>query len=73
MVLYPEIQVKAWEELDRVVGNGRLPEFADRPNLPYVEAICLETFRWFPVVPDGGCVDPGTLASAELPLQDSRT
>ena len=53
MVLHPEVQAKAWEEIDQVVGTDRLPEFTDRPNLPYVEAICLETFRWLPVVPSG--------------------
>lgn len=72
MVLNPEIPAKARAEIDRVVGSGRLPEFADRPNLPYVEAICLETFRWLPVVPDGERVDPWTLASAEPPFQHSR-
>ncbi|KAI9566804.1 cytochrome P450, partial [Boletus coccyginus] len=51
MVLHPEVQAKAQEEIDKVIGGQRLPDFADRPNLPYVEAICLETFRWRPVVP----------------------
>ncbi|KAI9566800.1 cytochrome P450 [Boletus coccyginus] len=51
MVLHPEVQAKAQEEIDKVIGGQRLPDFADRPNLPYVEAVYLETFRWRPVVP----------------------
>ena len=51
IVLHPKVQAKAQEEIDRVVGSGRLPGFDDRPNLPYIEAIYLETLRWRPVVP----------------------
>ena len=32
---YPEIQKKAQDELDRVVGRGRLPTIEDEKNLPY--------------------------------------
>lgn len=39
MTLYPEVQKKAQEELDRVVGHERLPEFQDRDNLPYLNAL----------------------------------
>ncbi|EMD32418.1 hypothetical protein CERSUDRAFT_118759 [Gelatoporia subvermispora B] len=52
MVLYPEVQRRAQEELDRVCGE-RFPTFADRASLPYIEAICLETLRWNPVAPLG--------------------
>jgi len=51
MVLHPEVQAKAQEEIDRVVGPERLPNFGDRPYLPYVEAVYIEAFRWRPVVP----------------------
>ncbi|KAJ6257386.1 Cytochrome P450 monooxygenase CLM2 [Drechslerella dactyloides] len=53
MMLYPEMQQKAWEEIDRVVGGDRLPGFDDRENLPYIEALVKETFRWVPTVPMG--------------------
>lgn len=53
MVLNPEVQTKAHAEIDRVVGKDRLPDFDDRPALPYVEAILRETFRWQPVTPFG--------------------
>lgn len=51
MTINPEIQYVAQEEIDRVVGPGRLPDFSDRPSMPYVEAIVRELFRFYPVVP----------------------
>ncbi|KZT03623.1 cytochrome P450 [Laetiporus sulphureus 93-53] len=51
MILHPEKLVKAQEEMDRVVGSGRLPTFADRPSLPYLEAIMNESLRWGAPVP----------------------
>ncbi|KAK0500312.1 cytochrome P450 [Armillaria luteobubalina] len=52
-LLYPEVQAKAQAELDAVVGPTRLPNFEDRPRLPYIEAILSEALRWNPVVPMG--------------------
>lgn len=45
MVLHPEIQQKAWRQLDSVIGLGRLPEFSDRESLPYIEHIVQEVYR----------------------------
>ncbi|THH18673.1 hypothetical protein EW146_g2333 [Bondarzewia mesenterica] len=53
MMLHPEYQRKAQEEIDRVVGPGRLPDFSDRDQLPYVSNIIWECLRWNPVVPLG--------------------
>lgn len=53
MVLYPEVQRKAQEEIDDVVGSDRLPTFADRESLPYINALCAEILRWIPVGPLG--------------------
>ncbi|KAI0305228.1 cytochrome P450 [Multifurca ochricompacta] len=53
MVLYPEAQRKAQEEIDSVVGTERLPDFSDEPSLPYVSALCQEAQRWHPVAPLG--------------------
>ncbi|KAF7334628.1 Cytochrome P450 [Mycena venus] len=53
MSLYPEVQRKAQEELDRVVGTDRLPDLSDRPQLPYVNALCKEVFRWHVASPIG--------------------
>ncbi|RDA91425.1 hypothetical protein CP533_6264 [Ophiocordyceps camponoti-saundersi (nom. inval.)] len=52
-ILFPEAQAKAQEELDRVVGTNRLPIMKDRDNLPYVDALVKEIFRWNPVAPFG--------------------
>ncbi|KAF8973003.1 cytochrome P450 [Flammula alnicola] len=48
MAIHPEVQKKAQEEIDRVVGSERLPDFEDRPSLPYVEAIYREVMRCGP-------------------------
>jgi len=53
MTIYPDVQRKAQAELDAVLGPrcDRLPDFSDRPNLPYIEALVKEVFRWHPAVP----------------------
>ncbi|KAF7328481.1 Cytochrome P450 [Mycena venus] len=51
MTLYPDVQATAQRELDRVVGNDRLPDISDRPQLPYVDALCKEVIRWHVVAP----------------------
>lgn len=48
MAKYPEVQIKARMELDRVVGQDRLPDFSDYDSLPYIQAIVLESTRWIP-------------------------
>lgn len=53
MTVNPNVQVKAREEIDRVICNHRLPALADRLNLPYVEAVVKECFRWHPIAPMG--------------------
>jgi cytochrome P450 len=54
MLLFPDAQRKAQEELDEVVGLSRLPEYTDRENLAYINALCKEVLRWHPAVPLGG-------------------
>ena len=51
MTVYPEVQNTAQDEIDRIVGQSRLPTVADRVNLPYVEATLKELLRWNPVAP----------------------
>ncbi|KAF8879140.1 cytochrome P450 [Infundibulicybe gibba] len=53
MVLNPGVQREAQAELDAVVGHDRLPVFADRDHLPYINAIVSETLRWNSAVPTG--------------------
>ncbi|KAI6010731.1 hypothetical protein F5J12DRAFT_821371 [Pisolithus orientalis] len=43
IVLRPDVQQKAQEEIDCVVGADHLPHSGDRPNLPFLEAVVLET------------------------------
>ncbi|GKZ33657.1 hypothetical protein AbraIFM66950_003685 [Aspergillus brasiliensis] len=44
---------KAQQELDTVLGPHTLPKSSDRDQLPYVNAIVKESFRWHPVAPMG--------------------
>ncbi len=46
MIKHPDVQRKAQEEIDRVIGNNRLPDHNDRPDLPYIEAIYREVLRY---------------------------
>lgn len=49
----PETQQKMHEELDKVVGSSRLPNWDDRHNLPYVNAVICELMRWKHFAPFG--------------------
>ncbi|KAI0774724.1 CyP450 monooxygenase [Trametes elegans] len=53
MLNFPSVQQRAQAELDAVVGPSRLPDFADRAALPYVNALVKECTRWHVVVPVG--------------------
>jgi len=52
-VLHQDAVRRAQEELDAVVGPGRLPTLNDMPDLPYVNAFIREVFRWRPITPGG--------------------
>lgn len=53
MVMFPGVQRKAQEEIDRVIGSERLPKFEDRDQLPYIGATVKEAYRWLPTSPMG--------------------
>uniref|UniRef100_A0A665TRI5 Cytochrome P450 2J2-like n=1 Tax=Echeneis naucrates TaxID=173247 RepID=A0A665TRI5_ECHNA len=53
MMHYPEIQKRVQTEIDRVVGQSRQPTIADRPNLPYADAVIHEVQRMGNIVPLG--------------------
>jgi hypothetical protein len=46
MTMHPEIVRLAQKELDGVLGGERLPDFSDKPRLPYISAIMKEVLRW---------------------------
>ncbi|XP_031356733.1 probable cytochrome P450 303a1 [Photinus pyralis] len=47
LILNPDIQAKAQEEIDAVIGRHRLPTMKDRPRLKYAECVVLESIRKF--------------------------
>lgn len=60
MLHYPGVMRTAQAELDAVVGPDRIPDWTDRPNLPYVRALIHETLRWRPVAALGGMAHAST-------------
>jgi hypothetical protein len=50
MLLFPEVQQAAQDELDAVIGHGRLPEMNDKKSLPYVTALKMEALRYASVI-----------------------
>src|SRR5277367_672086 len=53
MACFPDVQKKAQDEINRVVGSDRLPTMADEPQLPYIRAMIKETLRWMPTTVTG--------------------
>ncbi|ESK87133.1 cytochrome P450 [Moniliophthora roreri MCA 2997] len=51
MIAFPEVQRKAQEELDTVIGRSRIPTLQDMENLPYMRAVVKEVLRWRPPIP----------------------
>ncbi|XP_050388964.2 cytochrome P450 2D3 [Patella vulgata] len=51
MVLHPEVQKKCQEEIDSVVGDGRMVDWSDKSKLSYNEATLLEVQRLSSAVP----------------------
>ncbi|KAM5340274.1 LOW QUALITY PROTEIN: cytochrome P450 1A2-like [Glossophaga mutica] len=51
LVTNPKIQMKIQEEVDTVIRRARRPRLSDRPQLSYMEAFILETFRHSSFIP----------------------
>jgi cytochrome P450 len=53
LALHPEVVQKAHEELDRVIGPSRTPNWNDEVNLPYIRGIIKEIMRYRPITKTG--------------------
>ncbi|XP_069006181.1 cytochrome P450 2J2-like [Embiotoca jacksoni] len=53
MMNYPDIQKKVQAEIDSVIGQSRQPTMADRPNMPYTDAVIHEIQRLGNIAPMG--------------------
>jgi cytochrome P450 len=51
MASNPRVQQAGQAEVDRITGGHRFPNFSDRPDMPYVDAIVREVFRCGLVLP----------------------
>ena len=53
LVANPIIQARVQAEMDLTIGRDRLPDFSDRPNLPYLQCVITEAHRWGAATPVG--------------------
>ena len=51
MIRYPDVQHKCQEEVDRIIGEGRIAALSDRADMPYVDATIHEVLRQANVAP----------------------
>lgn len=54
MVSNPHVQAKCHKEIDSHLGNAQLPTLKDKSNLSYIEAVILETQRFYNIAPLAG-------------------
>ncbi|XP_067376494.1 cytochrome P450 1D1 [Channa argus] len=51
LIKFPEIQERIHQEIDEQIGTARLPQFSDKPKMPFTEAFIYEVFRHASYVP----------------------
>eukprot|EP00093_Oithona_nana_P007338 07338.XXX_25634_23310_1 [CDS] Oithona nana genome sequencing. len=49
---HPEVQTRVQAEIDRVVGEGRNVSLEDKADLPYTNAVLMESMRMATIVPN---------------------
>jgi hypothetical protein len=70
MVVFPDVQEKAKEEIDRIVGPNRLPTMEDEPHMQYIRGCVKESIRWMPTAPLGvphGVMQDDTYMGYKIP------
>lgn len=50
LLMWPDVQRRAQEEIDKFVGPDRLPTMDDYDNLFYIRCCIKESLRWMPTV-----------------------
>ncbi|XP_013391042.1 cytochrome P450 2C15 [Lingula anatina] len=53
MVNHPDVQKRVQQEIDQVIGQGRVANMEDKARMPFTEATILEVLRMSPVAPLG--------------------
>ncbi|KAM7391575.1 hypothetical protein PAMP_022256 [Pampus punctatissimus] len=51
LIKYQDIQDRIHQEIDDHIGTARLPQFSDKPKMPFTEAFIYEVFRHASYVP----------------------